>query len=44
MERALKWDDADLGINWGDAQVLVSDKDNQAPAWVDIELPENWEF
>jgi dTDP-4-dehydrorhamnose 3,5-epimerase len=35
-ERAIRWDDAEIGINWpevsGSAAISVSDKDQQAPA------------
>jgi dTDP-4-dehydrorhamnose 3,5-epimerase len=42
---AVRWDDPDLGIDWGlapDAAVL-SDKDARAPLWRDFDTPFTWE-
>jgi len=36
-ERALIWNDPDIGIQWGIENPLVSDKDNQAPQLRDID-------
>jgi len=38
-ERALRWDDADLGIEWGIDAPLVSDKDKEAKAFATLESP-----
>ena len=38
-ERALRWDDADLGIEWGIHAPLVSDKDKEAKAFAPLESP-----
>ena len=40
-ERSLKWDDADLGIDWGDrssSNHILSDKDSQAVSFKEIQL------
>jgi dTDP-4-dehydrorhamnose 3,5-epimerase len=37
-ERAIRWDDPALGIDWPMRDVLVSDKDAAAPALADAEL------
>ena len=39
-EGGLRWDDADLGIDWGsEVQPLVSGKDNELPAFRGFESP-----
>lgn len=38
-ERALRWDDADLGIDWGMEAPLLSAKDAAAPSWAEFESP-----
>ncbi|MBU6119407.1 dTDP-4-dehydrorhamnose 3,5-epimerase [Hymenobacter siberiensis] len=39
-EGGLRWDDADLGINWGtEVHPLVSGKDNELPAFKDFVSP-----
>ena len=39
-EGGLRWDDADLNINWGnEVQPLVSGKDNELPAFKDFVSP-----
>ena len=39
-EGGLRWDDADLAINWGtEVQPLVSGKDNELPAFKDLVSP-----
>ena len=39
-EGGLRWDDADLAINWGtEVQPLVSGKDNELPAFKDLVIP-----
>lgn len=38
-ERTLRWDDADLGIEWGIDAPLVSDKDKEAKAFATLESP-----
>lgn len=38
-ERALRWDDADLGIEWGIDAPLVSHKDKEAKAFSTFESP-----
>lgn len=35
-ESGIKWDDADIAINWGVTNPLVSDKDNALPSWKEI--------
>lgn len=35
-ESGIKWNDPDLGINWGITNPLVSDKDNILPSWKEI--------
>jgi len=39
-ERSLKWDDTDLGIDWGDSpqDIILSDKDSAALSFKDLEL------
>ena len=39
-ERSLKWDDADLGIDWGvsSQDTIISDKDSTAVSFKDLEL------
>jgi dTDP-4-dehydrorhamnose 3,5-epimerase len=31
LDRSIRWDDPDIGIDWGIINPLVSDKDNEAP-------------
>ena len=39
-EGGLRWNDADLGINWGtEVHPLVSEKDNELPAFEDFVSP-----
>lgn len=38
-ERALRWDDPDLGIDWGIASPLLSPKDERAGAFATFESP-----
>lgn len=38
-EGALRWDDADLGIDWGVDAPLISPKDADAGRWADFESP-----
>ena len=39
-EGGLRWDDADLAINWGtEVQPLISGKDNELPAFKDLVSP-----
>jgi dTDP-4-dehydrorhamnose 3,5-epimerase len=42
---AVRWDDPDLGIDWGVApeDAVVSDKDRAAPAWAGWQSPFAWE-
>jgi len=35
-ERAIIWNDSDIGIEWGVEKPLVSEKDNNAPKFTDI--------
>ncbi len=35
-ELGIRWDDRALGIDWGVAQPIVSDRDRQNPALADI--------
>jgi dTDP-4-dehydrorhamnose 3,5-epimerase len=35
-ERGIRWSDSDLGISWGVANPLVSEKDTQLPKLRDI--------
>ncbi|MBC8150501.1 MAG: dTDP-4-dehydrorhamnose 3,5-epimerase family protein, partial [Bacteroidetes bacterium] len=39
-ERSLKWDDTDLGIDWGVSpqDTIMSDKDSAAVSFKDLEL------
>jgi len=43
-DRALKWDDPDIGIDWGLAQsdAVLSDKDASAPGLADLDNPFEW--
>ena len=43
-DRALKWDDEAIGIDWGIAVdvALLSDKDASAPALADLDNPFEW--
>lgn len=36
-ERAIRWNTSELGIDWGTADPILSDKDNAAPALWEIE-------
>jgi len=31
LDRSIRWDDPDIGIDWGITNPLISDKDNEAP-------------
>lgn len=42
-ERSIKWNDADLGVEWRISEPNVSEKDQEAPLWTNAELPENWQ-
>jgi dTDP-4-dehydrorhamnose 3,5-epimerase len=41
-EMSIKWDDPELGVDWGVANPIVSKKDQGAQGWNKVELPENW--
>lgn len=41
-ERSIKWDDADLGVEWRIPESIVSKKDQEAPLWTEVELPQIW--
>ena len=38
-EQSIKWDDADLQIDWGVENPMVSEKDSQAPSFRDFKSP-----
>lgn len=40
---AVRWDDPDLGIDWGVSDPVLSDKDQKAPLLVDAPRPFVWE-
>ncbi|WP_415401081.1 dTDP-4-dehydrorhamnose 3,5-epimerase [Tateyamaria sp. SN3-11] len=43
-EGAIRWDDPDIGIDWGDvAAPVLSDKDAVAPALADLDTPFTYE-
>ena len=39
---AVRWDDPALGIDWGIATPILSDKDARAPLLADIANPFQW--
>jgi dTDP-4-dehydrorhamnose 3,5-epimerase len=44
-EGVVRFDDPDLGIDWGvpSDQVVLSEKDAAAPAFADLQTPFTWE-
>ena len=42
-DRSIRWNDSELGINWGIANPIVSDKDANAPLLKDSDCNFDWE-